>query len=53
MKRLSEVEKQSKVMPGTVVTEKTVKGEQPLNTGEVSVKKIEKNLCKNFIKHSQ
>ena len=47
------MEKQSKVMPGTVVTEKTVKGEQPLNTGEVSIKEIEKNLRKNFIKHSK
>lgn len=35
LKRLSEVEKQCKTLPAGVSVEKTVKGEQALNTGEV------------------
>lgn len=36
LKRLSEVEKQCKMLPAGVSGEKTVKGEQALNTGEVT-----------------
>ena len=35
LKRLSEIEKQCKTLPAGTTTEKAVKGEQPLNTGEV------------------
>ena len=35
LKRLSEVEKQCKTLPAGSAIEKSVKGEQPLNTGEV------------------
>ncbi|XP_028400648.1 E3 ubiquitin-protein ligase BRE1B-like [Dendronephthya gigantea] len=34
LKRLSEVEKQCKTLPAGTTVEKSVKGEQPLNTGE-------------------